>query len=307
MTSKIGFISCHSGRLVSRYFTPSKRRCRIGISSLGMSIRGSVRILGFEHIFLQGDLTSARQQQAEPFAQRDAHPVLVKDKGGGGVLVVADALRLPFAAETFDAATVAFGLRNMESWTAALREMARVLRPGGRLLVSVPCRPGRCAGCIGHVPAQRSPAGDRRGDHTAWRSINTWATRSKSSPAGERMRELLAASGLEAMEQVPMGGVAGGPHRRGGESVRLGLSLSLSLRSDARPRLKSGSDYMVYEGPMADLAPHLETEKPPVSAALKCYLVTPPISPRLLILRGDRGAHGALFGQEAMALVVGGV
>jgi demethylmenaquinone methyltransferase/2-methoxy-6-polyprenyl-1,4-benzoquinol methylase len=50
-------------------------------------------------------------------------------------LVAADGTRLPFADGSFDAVTVAFGLRNMESWPGALREMARVLRPGGHLLV----------------------------------------------------------------------------------------------------------------------------------------------------------------------------
>ncbi len=50
-------------------------------------------------------------------------------------LVQADALRLPFADATFDAVTIAFGLRNMESHERALAEMARVLRPGGQLLV----------------------------------------------------------------------------------------------------------------------------------------------------------------------------
>ena len=50
-------------------------------------------------------------------------------------LVHADALALPFHAETFDAVTVAFGLRNMASWEKALEEMCRVLRPGGLLVV----------------------------------------------------------------------------------------------------------------------------------------------------------------------------
>jgi len=50
-------------------------------------------------------------------------------------LLVGDALRLPFADGSFDAVTVAFGLRNMADYGAAIREMARVLRPGGRLIV----------------------------------------------------------------------------------------------------------------------------------------------------------------------------
>jgi demethylmenaquinone methyltransferase / 2-methoxy-6-polyprenyl-1,4-benzoquinol methylase len=46
-----------------------------------------------------------------------------------------DAEALPFASASFDVVTVAFGLRNMTHKDRALQEMARVLRPGGRLLV----------------------------------------------------------------------------------------------------------------------------------------------------------------------------
>src|SRR5216117_3272446 len=49
--------------------------------------------------------------------------------------VVSDAMRLPFADASFDCATVAFGLRNMEDWGEALREMSRVLNADGHLLV----------------------------------------------------------------------------------------------------------------------------------------------------------------------------
>jgi demethylmenaquinone methyltransferase/2-methoxy-6-polyprenyl-1,4-benzoquinol methylase len=56
---------------------------------------------------------------------------------GGLVLPTAacDAERLPFADGAFDLVSVAFGLRNMTHKDAALTEMCRVLRPGGRLLV----------------------------------------------------------------------------------------------------------------------------------------------------------------------------
>jgi demethylmenaquinone methyltransferase / 2-methoxy-6-polyprenyl-1,4-benzoquinol methylase len=49
--------------------------------------------------------------------------------------VAADALRLPFADAVFDAVTVSFGLRNMNDTVAALAELRRVVRPGGRLVV----------------------------------------------------------------------------------------------------------------------------------------------------------------------------
>ena len=59
-------------------------------------------------------------------------------------LAVGDALAIPEPAATFDAVTIAFGIRNVTDVPRALREMARVLRPGGRALVlesSVPASP----------------------------------------------------------------------------------------------------------------------------------------------------------------------
>ncbi|AGZ52117.1 demethylmenaquinone methyltransferase [Mycobacterium kansasii] len=49
--------------------------------------------------------------------------------------VAGDATRLPFADGVFDAVTISFGLRNVADFPAALREMARVTRPGGQLVV----------------------------------------------------------------------------------------------------------------------------------------------------------------------------
>jgi demethylmenaquinone methyltransferase/2-methoxy-6-polyprenyl-1,4-benzoquinol methylase len=64
---------------------------------------------------------------------------------GGGVRGVSfiggDALKLPFADDTFDAVTISFGLRNVNDTVAALREMSRVTKPGGRLVVCEFSRP----------------------------------------------------------------------------------------------------------------------------------------------------------------------
>ncbi|MDR7328470.1 demethylmenaquinone methyltransferase [Corynebacterium guangdongense] len=59
--------------------------------------------------------------------------------------VVGDGMHLPFADESFDAVTITYGLRNIHDHQAALREFARVTKPGGRLLVnefSTPVVPG---------------------------------------------------------------------------------------------------------------------------------------------------------------------
>jgi len=50
-------------------------------------------------------------------------------------LVSGDALALPFADRSFDVVTIAFGLRNLPDYARGVGEMARVLRPGGRLVV----------------------------------------------------------------------------------------------------------------------------------------------------------------------------
>jgi len=70
------------------------------------------------------------------------------DNGHTLSTAVCDAEGLPFAKDSFDLVSVAFGLRNMTHKDAALAEMARVLRPGGRLLVlefSTPAAPLRKA------------------------------------------------------------------------------------------------------------------------------------------------------------------
>ncbi len=57
------------------------------------------------------------------------------DEGVALPTLVCDAERLPFRSDRFDLVSVAFGLRNMTHKERALAEMARVLKPGGRLLV----------------------------------------------------------------------------------------------------------------------------------------------------------------------------
>ncbi|WP_454931787.1 demethylmenaquinone methyltransferase [Actinomyces oricola] len=52
------------------------------------------------------------------------------------VFVAGDAMALPFADDSFDVVTISYGLRNVQDTSAALREMARVTRPGGRAVIA---------------------------------------------------------------------------------------------------------------------------------------------------------------------------
>ena len=67
---------------------------------------------------------------------------LARARGYPATFQQGDALALPFGAGRFDAVTVGFGLRNFSDIPKALSEMARVLKPGGRLIVLEATRPG---------------------------------------------------------------------------------------------------------------------------------------------------------------------
>lgn len=75
-----------------------------------------------------------RAPGARVFGADFSLPMLARGAAKTGLPAAqADALALPFPAARFDAATVAFGVRNLDSLERGLAELARVLRPGGRL------------------------------------------------------------------------------------------------------------------------------------------------------------------------------
>jgi demethylmenaquinone methyltransferase / 2-methoxy-6-polyprenyl-1,4-benzoquinol methylase len=83
-----------------------------------------------------GDLALAAQAEGGIVTGLDfSERMLERARGKSSAIdwVQGDLLDLPFADESFDAATVGFGVRNVEHLDQALRELRRVLRPGGRL------------------------------------------------------------------------------------------------------------------------------------------------------------------------------
>lgn len=160
-----------------------------------------------------GDLALAMQRRLPETAiiAADFSPEMLSVARRKGVreIILADALNLPFETESFDCVTIAFGLRNMSDWNLALREMARVLRLGGHLLVldfSLPIgalRPAyrfylhRCLPSLASVVTGQKAAYDYLGG-----SIEKF-------PSGDEMVRLIQKNGLKEVRAQPLtGGIA---------------------------------------------------------------------------------------------------
>jgi demethylmenaquinone methyltransferase/2-methoxy-6-polyprenyl-1,4-benzoquinol methylase len=118
----------------------------------------------------------------------------------------ADALRLPYDDASFDAATVGFGVRNLADLDRGLEEMARVLKPGGRLVILEITQPTRPPLSIFYslwfdrlVPL----LGTLAGDHDAY-SYLPESVRSFPSPRG--LAERMDAAGLERIRVTVLAG-----------------------------------------------------------------------------------------------------
>jgi len=102
--------------------------CGTGDLTLGLTRRG-VRVTGLD--FSERMLERAAER-ASAIRSRRPGP---QEAAQNPRLVRGDAQRIPFADNCFDFVTVAYGLRNLVSWETGLREMLRVAKPGGRLVV----------------------------------------------------------------------------------------------------------------------------------------------------------------------------
>ena len=103
--------------------------CGTGDLTLELSEGGAAKVIGTDFC---RPMLSIASEKTETLRKRPP-------------FIEADGLRLSFADETFDAVTIAFGLRNFSNWKAGVTELARVLKPEGKLLIlefSAPIVPG---------------------------------------------------------------------------------------------------------------------------------------------------------------------
>jgi demethylmenaquinone methyltransferase/2-methoxy-6-polyprenyl-1,4-benzoquinol methylase len=158
-----------------------------------------------------GDLTLALEKalpHSEIVAADFSEEMLAiaKAKGVKNV-VVADALALPFEDRSFDCLTIAFGLRNIKDWSAAVREMARVLNNNGHLLIMDFSLPKvsilrgiyrfylhRLIPVVGSLLTGKKSAYDYLGD-----SIEQF-------PGGETMLRLIESNGFRNASAEPLSG-----------------------------------------------------------------------------------------------------
>lgn len=120
--------------------------------------------------------------------------------------VEADAMRLPFAAAEFDLVTVAFGLRNIADTARGLAEMARVLRPGGKLAILEFSLPRSRLVRTGYLWYFRNVL-PRLGNAVARNRSDAYTYLNQSVeefPSGERLAALVRAAGFDAVEMVPL-------------------------------------------------------------------------------------------------------
>lgn len=116
----------------------------------------------------------------------------------------ADALALPFPDDSFDAITIAFGLRNLADRDRALHEMRRVLRPSGRVLILEFSQPHRWFRPIYYFYLKRllpRLAGLVTGDRAAYEYLNDSIER---FPGRDALADEIRAAGFNSVDALPL-------------------------------------------------------------------------------------------------------
>jgi demethylmenaquinone methyltransferase/2-methoxy-6-polyprenyl-1,4-benzoquinol methylase len=119
-------------------------------------------------------------------------------------LVEGDAQRLPFANCELDAAAIAFGIRNVPDRDLALRELRRVVRPGGRIAILELGEPRRgVLGAVARVHCHHvvPRVGALLGGKREYRYLQSSV---EAFPPAERFADQMRAAGLDVIAVEPM-------------------------------------------------------------------------------------------------------
>lgn len=203
--------------LMNRMMTGGQDGCWRRRAVAAAEVRGAeVLDLGTGTGDLARDLrkSGARRVVASDFAR----PMLVSGRGkrglagdGAVIWLLADALQLPFADESFDAVASGFLLRNLVDLPGAFAEMLRVLRPGGRVVaLDMTHAPRGIRGSVSRFGAERvvmPVAGWISASRSAYRYLPQSL---EGHPEADEMVRLLADAGAERVrfERMGMGTVA---------------------------------------------------------------------------------------------------
>ncbi|GAA1849716.1 demethylmenaquinone methyltransferase [Myceligenerans crystallogenes] len=138
------------------------------------------------------DLAAGTGTSSDPFVEDGARVVpsdfslgmleVGKERRPDLPFVAGDATKLPFADGAFDVVTISFGLRNVVDTSAALREMLRVTRPGGRVVIAefstptwMPFRVAYREYLMRALPVMAGAAGQDKGSYEyLTESIRSW-------------------------------------------------------------------------------------------------------------------------------------
>ena len=173
-----------------------------GTGDLALALR---RAIGPEGRVIGSDFSEPMLELARAKAGKDGERVEFE---------WADALELPYEDDSFDAVTVGFGARNLADLDLGLREMARVLRPGGRLVILEITRPQRQPLASFYslwfdrlIPMLGSLAGDSEAYSYLPESVRSFpdpnSLAAKMEAGGfERIRWLLLAGGIIAIHSA---------------------------------------------------------------------------------------------------------
>lgn len=165
--------------------------CGTGDLAFALAREGNARVVGadFSHTMLVR-------------AKEKARSLSLRGSGRPIPFLEGDALRLPFADESFDLVTTAFGFRNLVNYEAGLREIRRVLRPGGSVgILEFTEPPGGLWGDFYRWYFRSllpRIGGWISGENAAYRYLPNSVARFFRP---EELAELIVAAGFEAVEQ----------------------------------------------------------------------------------------------------------